>query len=154
MIQSNHTAVFVPAGITIARKSLRGKWNSLAQFLADEVIPRNAAGFTFDPRSWSFPEFDERVYIVSLEGYERRFDPLPTQEDVRSWLVEVAHLLYRRDVHVGGWLDPKNWRFYLDASVPVRGRYRAERIGRITGQSTIYHPATDTVIPVRRTKAA
>ncbi len=143
MIQANYTTVLVPAGVTSTRRNLQRKWDPLAQFLACEVIPRNAAGFTIDPRSWSFPEYEENVYIVSLEGYERQFDPLPTEEDVRLWLHGVAHLLCRHEVYVGGWLNTQTWRFYLDASVPVRGRYRAERIGRITGQSTIYHPASD-----------
>lgn len=147
MVQANNTAIFVPANITDAKASPR-VWDPLAEFLACEVIPKNPMGFTFDVRSGSFPECEEDVYIVSLEGYERHFDGLPMQADVRSWLYDAAHVIGRRDVYVGGWMNTRSWRFFLDASVPIRGRSRAVRIGQITGQSTIYHAATRAVIPV------
>lgn len=148
MSRASETTFNYPVRGCSPAKDRRTAKSGLAAFIAHEVVPNNPSGFTFDPREYVFPEFGTEVYIVSLDGFEYVTDPLPTLSDVRSWLKNVNHLLQRRDVYVGGWLDTKSWRFNLDVSVPILGRGRAKRIGGLTGQSTIYHPATDSVIPV------
>lgn len=119
---------------------------ALAAYLANEVIPNNPAGFTYDHRTGGTPTFPYEEYLVSLKGFEKRYSHLPSPDDVLPWLRRVARVLARTDTYIGGWPNPLDGRYYLDVTVPIRGRYRAESIGRLYVQQTIFHPATQEVI--------
>ena len=144
------------ASVHQAREELthRRRLIELAALLAKEIIPNNPSGFTICPRTGEAPVFEADVFIVSLDGFERQFSVGPSTTAVLAWLSNAAQWLARDNVYVGGWTDPESRRFCLDISVPVHGRFMAERIGQVNGQSCIYHPASQRCIPLRRTKAA
>jgi len=127
-----------------------GLHTGLARCLANHVIPSRPNGFTFDPRMLRFPTFGCNEYVVSLEGYERKYLTRPTVRQLYSWLKAHWTVLQQPDHYIGEWPNPENGLFYLDVSVAVQGRRAAEAFGTLNSQLTIYHPSTDVAIPIAR----
>ena len=129
-----------------------------AAHLVKSVFPKNPRGFTWCPFSWSTPTFAEDVWLVSLDGFELISHATPQETQIRAWLRTTLPRLFQPCTYVGAWRDPSSELLYLDLSVAIRGARHAHSQALAEKQQFIYHPATDTCIPVvvptRRRRAA
>jgi hypothetical protein len=106
-------------------------------------------GCTLDPRT-AQPVGTIDAYAVSVEGYEARFDDLPSLEQIEDYLRRHSDVLCSEQaIHVGAWRDSRSGECYLDLSELVTGRAAAEHRGRARRQRCIYHLATGTEIRLR-----
>ncbi len=124
----------------------RGLLAQRLRTFAQDGIPANPSGFTYDLRRGCRPRFDDDVYIVSLYGHEFRSPHRPSTKELTRWAVARAGLLLRPIHFLGGWFNLVNDMFYLDISIPVRGIARAQSVGRQQLQSAVYHPASGQTI--------
>lgn len=119
---------------------------SLAMALAEGLLAAKSDGGTYDPRTDSFPSFDdEDVYIVSVPRHELRLQGFPSVERLIGWLSRVQKLLAVEQSYLGWWRNGDELVF--DVSVPVRGD-RDVIFAYAWGQDAVYHPVSRTVLDV------
>jgi hypothetical protein len=142
----------VPSNV-IAFRSASSPINieSLATALVERLLPAKPDGDTYDPRTDSFPPFDdEHVYIVSVPRHEFRLRGSPSVERLIGWLSRVQKLLAVEQSYLGWWRNGDELVF--DVSVPIRGdRDVIFTVAYAWGQAAVYHPASSTVLNVPRT---
>ena len=121
---------------------------SLAQVIAIRYIPK---GFTIDPYTSEFPKAqdgrEKEMYIVSLDGYEERFEPVPSVDETAAWITKNLTVI-QAGYLIGGWWNKKNGLYYFDVSTVIYGRHAAAIFAQLNDQEAIYHPFTEDEIPV------
>lgn len=119
---------------------------SLATALVERLLPTKPDGGTYDPRTGTFPRFDdEHVYVVSVPRHEFRLRGSPSVERLLGWLSRVQKLLAVEQSYLGWWRNGDELIF--DVSVPVRGdRDVIFTIAYAWGQDAVYHPASERVL--------
>lgn len=119
---------------------------SLATALVERLLPAKPDGETYDPRTDSFPPFDdEDVYIISVPRHEFRLRGSPSVERLVGWLSRVQKLLAVEQSYLGWWRDGDELVF--DVSVPVRGdRDVIFTFAYAWGQEAVFHPASKQVL--------
>jgi hypothetical protein len=121
--------------------------DALATELRDRLV--NQSGCTLDPRT-AQPVGQVNAYAVSLDGYESRFDDLPSLDEIAEYLRRHDAVLRNRSaVYVGAWRERQTGACYLDLSELVTDRAAAESRGRAQRQRCIYHLATGAEIRLR-----
>ncbi len=120
----------------------------VAEVLTKELMPSYEKGHTFDPRLLEIPAFPRSAYTVALEGHGLPFSKIPSVEKVARWLSYQTLLLCRSGNYIGYWYDDENDEYCLDVSIIVRGRQNALKLARQYKQRYIFHPFTNTPIPV------
>src|ERR1019366_3618860 len=120
----------------------------LATRLAHELLPSLPEGGPYDPRSNLFPTFDdERLYLVSLPGHERRLCEAPTARNLIDWLIPAQRVCAAHRAYLGWWRDGD--AMVLDVSVPIVGdRDEVLKLAGSWGQQAVYQPTTQQVIYV------
>lgn len=136
---------------TVLHDCRRDLVGDVATILAQNVIPRNPDGFTFDIWTLDSPRFHPDVFIVSLEGRAWIGDRAPSEHVISLWLLANFSSFERPTNYVGGWKERGAGRFHLDVSVPVRGQPAALKVAAAQQQSCIYHPASSREIHVPQT---
>ena len=116
----------------------------LAEFWARFIKVRHLpAAFTINPYTLTFPASQEgsyeEMYIVSLYGYEGRFESSPTITETIKWIMAGFEML-RKGHLIGGWLDQDTGEYCLDISTVVYGLDAAMAFAQRNAQKEIYHP--------------
>ena len=127
---------------------------ALAQVVADQLLPDNPNGGTYDPRTNRFPRFSgERTYLVSIPGYEYRVLGAPKARGIVGWLKRARKPLATTQHYIGWWPDGETW--VLDVSIGLHGD-RAFILGLASawGQKAIYHTASEEVLSVHQIERA
>jgi hypothetical protein len=121
---------------------------ALARQLTDDLLPEHPTGGTYDPRTNSFPTFnDKRIYLVSIPGYESRLGEKPNARKLAAWLRQARKRLSVKQHYLGWWRDGRQWIF--DISIALSGDQGfILRLAAIWGQQAVYHPMTNDVIYV------
>jgi len=91
-----------------------------------------AGGSTFDPRTGLDMSGSRRYAVSPFKMREVVLDQPPTPEDLAQYMDANADLFADPGVVLGTW--ESNGRHFIDATVLVRSKRQAERIGRATGQ--------------------
>jgi hypothetical protein len=108
---------------------------------------RKGEGFTVDVvRGLHVPPAG---YAVALRAKGRVFPRLPTEGQVRAYLLASARALDSSGpprTYLGGWV---NDGFHLDHTVVVRDGFMAMRLAQAEGQSAVYDLAHARYLPVR-----
>ncbi len=125
----------------------------VVKVLTDDLMPSYPKGQTFDPRLLLIPAFPRDAYTVALKGHELKLSKIPSVEKVAQWLSKRNRsiLICCSGNYIGYWYNDDNSMYYLDISVLVWGRENALKLARQNKQLYIYHPFTNTPIPVEST---
>jgi hypothetical protein len=124
--------------IPIRLKLHLGIIDRVAAMVADQLIPKQPEGGTFDPREMRLVNPGRGVFGVSLKVYEKECPDRPSRMDVRKWLYQTLPVLQTDDHFLGWWHCTKRQVYYLDVSLLVWGRPRAMAVARTEGQLAIY----------------
>jgi hypothetical protein len=115
----------------------------VAQQLAHLSEPHRSRGFTFCPvrgTCVNCSSFEPRHFIVSIQGFERKFPCYPTQDELFPWIRDAEVSLRAAGAYVGGWWH--SGKFYLDVSIVVEGLCQAIAVANANAQQFIFHPET------------
>jgi hypothetical protein len=122
----------------------------VVQHLIEVMIPANPNGFTFAPMDYGCPVFNDSVYpdiyFVSINGAEKVFSSVPSYQEVSTWVQNNYGWLCIVGNYIGYWRHLKT--FYLDITKAIVGQSCALAFGKLNRQHSIYHPYTQTTIPI------
>lgn len=122
--------------------------------VVDRVLNEHPDGFTIDLNSGAPAPFDVNTYFVSLDGYERAYDGIPTPREAASWIRANRKVLRRPGHYLGGWRNEEDGRFYLDVTLGVQGLSEAIALAQRQSQRCIYHPVSGKTIWLVQAAAA
>lgn len=90
------------------------------------------------------------LYVVSLEGCERRFDYAPTREDIAGYVADHEELLSEPDRYLGLWLDELARQHVLDTNDIIAGRRSALAEAKSRKQHSVFDLGRGVCVPVER----
>lgn len=100
------------------------------------TIKGNPNGFSVHPTTGAQPSGG---YMVSVPGRTRLLDPSEVSADrVHSFAAANADVFRNPNMHIGGWHNSEDGKFYLDASENIKGRNAAIAAGRARNQIAIF----------------
>ena len=115
----------------------RGHTDSSAQEILDQ-LRNNPGGFSYRPLNGTSAN---KGFMTSVQDGPI-FEPSVSDEEalkiINKFLDEKDSLLARKNFYVGGWLNGKDGKFYLDASANVSGFEDAMILAASTHQKAIF----------------
>lgn len=121
----------------------------LGKYLASKILPEHPDGFSFEPFKWQLlGQCSPDIYVVSLFGLGEILEHQPAETDFCKWIAENLDALTQFGRHIGYWKESEFNLHYLDISILVSGRRRAEEVARVNRQKAIYCPFEDKAIKV------
>lgn len=104
------------------------------------ALPDNFLDDGFSLSIWR--EVPQTGYMVSFHGFEQVFEN-PTILDVTDYVEENAMYLYLLpNAFVGGWMDAKSGKYYLDISQNVQDKEQALQLAAERKQLAIFDLST------------
>lgn len=94
-------------------------------------------GFTLDDNKGALLVGNEKVFMVSLKGFERTYNVDEfSVKDIENYLIEFSEQLKDPKYHLGGWIY--NGRVYLDISIELPDEVSA-KIAAIQNKQKAYY---------------
>lgn len=81
-------------------------------------------------------------YMVSLEGYEKVIDHVPSMGEIICYIEVNYELIWNEQNYIGGWLDGETGKYFLDISENIQDKAEALRIAAERKQLAIFDLST------------
>lgn len=99
-------------------------------------MKQNPNGFSINPTSGQQPQDG---FMVAIHGKTQTMDPNDvTHQAVQAFVNANADSFSDSSMHVGGWKNDKDGKFYLDPSQHFTDRNQAIKAGRARNQIAIW----------------